>query len=182
MTKHRIQADKVVIENDRRVLRKDANCIYSYRQNDRRKSPHDYTQKHKIIYIPVEPQPYLTGRGHLAWNKKVVRPEAGDFAKILLKYSPFHPDDTLILLEEWVEKEAGNIIARNAEFSDTEYGNTQSAATMPPELDSQCQQYNVVKVLGVDEKMMSPDPLADGMWHWEILTKEKGEVANETTP
>jgi len=131
MTKHRIEADKVVIEDDRRVRQYDEadKALPDDVEADRRMVHYDYSQPFKIIYVPLEPQPTkFTDYYH--WNGK-------DYFKDseLIANSPFHPDDTL--------------------------------------LDSQCQKYNVVKVLGVEEKMISPDPLADGIWHSVLLGKEK---------
>lgn len=128
MTTHRIPADKVVIEDDRRQ------DFVSWKTEYKRGTPHDYSQPHKIIYVPVGPQPFrhdtpVDSYWVLDDDAEDVIHET-ELEDTLLDKSPFHPDDTLIIGDD---------------------------------------KYNVVKVLGVEEKMMSPDPMADGMWHWILL-------------
>ena len=181
MTKHRIEADKVVIERDRRI----EECGFQL-SGDHRSVLHNYSQPHKIIYVPVEPQPY-----ELGWSTE-------DAKKYAISTFPFHPDDTLILLEEWFEIPDWDesyedkmswepITVKRFESMGTvmvDKARKHSTSTMPPSLDSQCQQLTVVKTLGVEEKMIEqeadttllPAPtktIYREIWNWKLLTTVK---------
>lgn len=167
MTAHRIPADKFVIGNDPRIRK--AETFNDYSGPDRRTALHNYSQPHKykIVSIPIEPQPYQTeDKKHWCWDGCTRLSDWRDIDKFLLflkESSPFQTDDTLILLEKW-------LFFFNRKPSPAE--------TMPESLDSQCQQYNVVQVLGVEE--IDPASWAewdDGLpcprqeWHWKLLTE-----------
>jgi len=168
-TTHRIPADKVVIEDGRRVK---PGKLWG-RRNSYPK--HNYSQPHKIIYIPVEPH-LMQVDTPAQWHEVLIN-----------QFSPFHPDDTLILLEEWCcwikvpSRERIYLLKRTANEHDLKNADWHTPFGMPPELDSQCQQYNVVKVLGVEEREGEVETTRDGefyfelnkIWHWKLLTREQ---------
>jgi len=167
MTIHRRPSDMVVIEDDRRKHQEHFHCNTAIGWNQKRKTPHDYTQPHKIIYIPIEPKiPEFVDKfdspieGHwLFWSS-----EAKGWPRYEWLQCPFHPDDTLTLQFGWV-KEYVEI--------------RQPASTMPDHLG---QQYNVVKVLGVEEKevpychevgLRGAVMSMQKTWDWKIIGRIK---------
>jgi len=161
VTTHRIPADKVVIEDDRRV---EQTYQWEGLTNPdfiaRRNPAHDYSQPHKIIYVPVEPVPeYYPSRigrtSVFGWCWKFPNRARGianiqdikEFAELIKNNSPFHPDDTLIL-------EGDNLLSYDHE-------------------------YNVVKVLGVEErwpkqpKQLQRREIDTREWHWKLQGKVK---------
>lgn len=199
-TKHRRAADKVVIEDDRRV--KESRWTRRDRDNPRTYT-HDYTQKLKIVSFPVEPQPLPEMKPANDGNFPPLRWSDGKRSMYILHP---HPDDTLILLEEWVSKDS-EIIEEGYLVKDTLMSNmtafnhdkgrmislrelissmvnppVEPASTMPPVLDSECQQHNVVKVLGVEENVIGNKPVEfpiaewikkNKIWIWKLLTREQ---------
>lgn len=166
MTIYRIPADKVVIEDDRREtqrgfisgwLKRDGECESIVEE---RKSSHNYSQPHKIIYVPVWPPPHGDTQaiekfpdGLGSWVSR-----SGYDGGILDRWVAPHPDDTLIL-KKWRCPSCGYTLEDEHIHWDHHLCKEHDSGP----------QFNVVKTLGVDEKMMSPDPVADGMWHWVLL-------------
>ena len=196
-TKHRIAADKVVIEDDRRV--EEGDYTFDRMESDNsRQTPHDYSQPLKIIYVPIEPPPYRTNDaigwwcadGHISGGlghglKRTVLVPDNKVAEFLLEKPPFHPADTLILLEEWLDgyTEEDIYLCDLAKHCSEIQGDANPAPTMPPSLDSQCQQHNVRKVMGVEERWGTSDEMVLKrcgvatdkedevlkIWHWKLL-------------
>lgn len=182
MTTHRIEASKVVIEDDRRKEQVDGDFNPPFGD---RKRLHNYSQPHKIVTFPVEPQPFRHSTPVDSYW--VLDDDAEDviheteLEDTLLDKSPFHPDDTLILLEEWIHCAFNGYFL----FSDITTGKLvggsapKPASTMPPELDSQCKQITLGQCLGVEERL--PDNWdhkyshaeSDKEWYWIFLTKER---------
>lgn len=191
-TIHRIEAGQVVIEDDRRKEQ-----LFPYPnvapEVPRRTPEHDYSQKHKFFYVPVEPQPlweeeptFSKGKEYDAWYGRCHT--SGLNIEVYEETCPFRPDDTLILLEEWLSNKllADKLVTSNLDPEAERFLRVnnliQPAIIMPPELDSKCQQYNVVKVLGVEERgcRIKPNgPQGGGgrvvslkPWHWKLLANK----------
>lgn len=178
MTTHRIPADKVVIEDDPRLKQVEAGW-YSFPSNNGRAILHDYSQPLKFFYIPIEPEPKFLEDNYFHYGNIIC-----SLAALESEYCHFNPDDTLIFLGEWARAiQKGNtgnwfnVLLKNLDKTKYRFL-SDPASTMPPELDSQCQQYNVIKVLGVEERVETMSGLVDGMktsfftgkiLHWKLL-------------
>ena len=197
-TKHRVAANKEesLLDQRSRVVIEDAPnanctpencCCDEYYGSDICLWPdNSQPHKYKIASFPVEPQPHKA-------TFKFDKLSTGLFEPLDCMWgslgnpitSPFHPDDTLTLLEEWVQliglqnRDHGVVLL--SEFINGMEPMRQDirhpASSMPPELDSQCQQHNVVKVLGVRNKECTDDikpPFRSyRKWHWKLLTREQ---------
>ena len=211
MTKHRIAADKeeslldqrshVVIEDDRR---RRFQGVFPF-TGEKRATTHNYSEKHKIIYVPVDLPVECKNYKYLGTTitpgfhgKHQFEMLDCDMPAFYFADSPFHPDDTLILLEEWHEDhlkvlteeiKLGAITIPAGVYPQRLYLRSEyepkfpnagwiwnPAEDMPPELDSQCQQYNVVKVLGVELRASNLQlrlNSSETTWNWKLLTREQ---------
>jgi len=186
-TIHRIPADQVVVEDDRRVDDITPGC------DGERKLPFTYSQPHKIIYVPVEHKDaykteYLQST-HWEIEEREHEPARLDAKEVrehlpeIIKLCPFHPDDTLILMEEWlhdsinyetcdprtIPKLVKHLLCSEGTIEMIrESGKIQPASIMPLELDSGCQQLTVVKVLGVEQL---PDHVFEEKKNWPWMSK-----------
>ncbi len=140
----------------------------------------------RIVYSPVKDQTSIEQDHSGIW----FRMPGGGFS--LNGYeSPFKPDDTIVLQEEWRVHKAHDGLLDNlvsvAMGGDWEgcftlkpmksraedfWGKARPPSSMPPELDSKCVRFTVVKCLGVE--LLNIDPLSpNDDWHWKLLSKGK---------
>lgn len=161
MNRHRIGADKVVIEDDQRVIQYDEaeKGLPDDIESDRRRVRYDYSQKQTIIYVPVEPQPKVIKDGYFHYGNIVC-----SLAALESEYSPFNPDDTLIL-QKWPCPSCGYTLEDEQIHFDHHLCKEHDTG----------QQYNVVKVLGAENRL--PKKWSTGFmtiekhkeWHWKLL-------------
>lgn len=96
-TTHRLEADKVVIEDDRRQNRPSPHYLL-LQPEERRKLPFTYGLENKIIYVLVEPQPkedfINAGKPHgpTRYGETII-------SETHWGRCPYSPGDTLILQE-----------------------------------------------------------------------------------
>lgn len=190
-TIHRIAADKVGVEDVPNANCETGSCnCNEYYGSDKCLWPDDNSRPHKIVSVPVEPQPdywvkrvFRNQKTDNYFTKDSGKPDGGAHSFGILTI-PYHPDDTLTLMEDWACDTEGPYLKSSIipEHDMLDRFDWQPASTMPPELDSQCQQLTVVKVLGVEERKVSikiTGPQGGGGrvitpkdWHFKVLATE----------
>ena len=130
-----------------------------------------YTKKN-IIVTQLKTQPPANSnyegpvRIHEGETPYVWRTNNG---KIWTVYSPYEPNDELLLMEPWqyMYSMEGLTPILKSNSPNRYISGWEPASTMPPELDSQCQKVTVDRVLDIGK--------INSEWHFLILPKEKHE-------
>ena len=157
MTNHHISAEQMIVEEDRREI--GIEPINARGRSNTRSAPHDYSKPQRIVYVPVEPEPpEWADNGTLLDDELARFWDSRDFKKAEYAQKrddieiPFSPQD-IIEVPSMTEHE---------DFYENEM--------------MTFKQYEVIKVLGVQEKNVPDDAGirygGQRKWHFQLLCEE----------